>query len=49
MKELNKDQRKEVRETVRRMREDGASREEIKKTVDTLLDKYGVEIPEPVK
>jgi len=49
MKELNNDQRKEVRETVRHMHENGASRAEIKKTVDALLDKYGVEKPEPGK
>jgi len=49
MRELSKDQRKEVRETVRKMHEDGASREDIRKTVDELLEKFGVEKPEPDK
>jgi hypothetical protein len=43
---LNKEQRREVRETVRQMRQDGASREEIRDAVDALLKKFGVTIPE---
>ncbi len=43
MKNLNEDQRKEVRKTVQTMRKDGASRDEIHDAVQQLLKEYGID------
>jgi len=47
MKNLSKDQRKEVRKIVRTMRKDGASSEKIHETVQQLLKDYGIDPKNP--
>jgi len=45
MQELTPEQRQQVRQTIRRMRHAGASREEIREAVIALLEEFGVELP----
>ena len=47
MKQLNDEHRKEVRKTVRTMRKEGASREEIHKAVQQILKDFGIEPENP--
>jgi DNA-binding transcriptional regulator YhcF (GntR family) len=45
MRQLTPEQQREVHETVRKMRQDGASREEIREAVNSLFKQYGLQIP----
>ncbi|MBN2411462.1 T9SS type A sorting domain-containing protein [candidate division KSB1 bacterium] len=46
MDQLTEEQRNELTDTVKQLREEGKSREEIRTAVDALLEKWGVEKPE---
>ncbi|MFP4460211.1 MAG: FlgD immunoglobulin-like domain containing protein [Candidatus Zixiibacteriota bacterium] len=46
MDELTESQRTEIREMVQSMREDDASREEIREAVHARLESWGIEVPE---
>ena len=45
-KDLNKEQRDAVHEKIKEMREEGATREEIRAAVAEMLEGYGIEVPE---
>jgi len=47
--QLSKEQRDAIKEKVKALHEDGASRENIHKEVSTMLKEYGIEIPEDFK
>ena len=47
--ELNDEQRNAIREKVKTMHEDGASREEIHEQVESMLKEYGIEIPQEIQ
>ena len=44
--ELTEDQREEIKQIINDMREDDASREEIKEAIDSKLGEFGIEVPE---
>ena len=44
--ELTDEQREEIREIVVELKDNGASKEEIKEAVDSKLEEWGIEIPE---
>ena len=46
LRELTQEQRTEIRETVREMREQGASRDEIHDAVRARLEEWGIDLPE---
>ena len=46
MKQLTEEQRQQVRETIQKLRDEGAAPEEIRAAVDALLDEWGIERPE---
>jgi len=46
LRDLTEEQRQEVRETVREMRSDGASREEIHDAVRDMLEDWGIDLPD---
>ncbi len=45
--ELSEEQRAELREMIDEMREDGATREDIREAVHAQLEEWGIELPEP--
>ena len=49
MQQLTEEQRTAVREKVKEMREAGASKEEIRKEIGTMLKEFGVELPDNFK
>jgi hypothetical protein len=46
MADLTLEQRQEIRATVRAMRDEGATREQIRDVVREMLGKWGIELPE---
>ncbi|KPL02845.1 MAG: hypothetical protein AMJ90_04660 [candidate division Zixibacteria bacterium SM23_73_2] len=46
LSELTDEQREAVREKIREMRNQGATREEIRATIDELLEGFGIELPD---
>ena len=46
LNDLTEEQREEIKDIVQDMRENGASREEVKAAVDSKLTEWGIEVPE---